>query len=118
MDRILPQLADGDPGVYVVDPDGGLRQVHLYQGGDYALTDIIEFFELGSLIEDLAIDIVEFDRKELDDLKAIAEAYRLDYAPEFIAMCLEMQSGAPAVPDDVVRFYGNFDRDDPPVIPV
>ena len=105
---VLPQLAEADPGVYLVEPDGTLRLVHAHQGGEYALTDIIEFFELGTAIDELAVDIVEFDRKELRELKAMVDAYRADYPPEFIAMCLDVHRDAIAVDGDTVRFYGNF----------
>jgi hypothetical protein len=108
MERILPELAEAEPGVYLVEPDGALRQVHLHQGGEYALTDIVEFFELGTVIEELAVDIVELDRKELRELKAMVDAYRADYPPDFIQMCLDVHRDAIAVAGDTVRFYGNF----------
>ena len=109
MDRILPALAEAEPGVYLVRPDDGtLRQVHRHQGGEYALTDIVEFFELGTVIEDLAVDIVEFDREELRALKSMVDAYRASYPPEFIAMCHDVHQEAIGVDGDIVRFYGNF----------
>jgi hypothetical protein len=108
MDRILPLLADAEPGVYVIDENDMLRLVHDHAGGEYALTDVIEFFELGTAIDELAIDIVEFDRYELRELKSMADAYRLSYPEEFIAMCLEMHEGAIALPGETVRFYANF----------
>ncbi len=108
MDRILPQLADAEPGVYVVDPDGALRVVHLHHDGEYALTDVIEYFELGAAIDELAVDIIELDRKELRELKAMAEACREDYPEEFIAMCVALYRSAVDQPGDAVRFYGNF----------
>jgi hypothetical protein len=108
MDRILPALADAEPGVYLVQPDGTLRQVHAHQGGDYALTDILEFFELGTVVDELAVDIVEFDRKELRELKAMVDAYRGDYPPDFIQMCRDVHEEAIGVAGDMVRFYGNF----------
>ena len=108
MDRILPELAEAEPGVYLVTSDGALRQVHLHQGGEYMLTDIIEFFELGTAIEELAVDILEFNRKELRELKAMADAYSFDYPQEYIEMCLEMHRGALTLDGDLVRFYGNF----------
>ena len=109
MDRILPALAEAEPGVYLVrSDDGRLRQVHRHQGSEYALVDIVEFFELGTVIEDLAVDIVEFDRKELRELKAMVDAYRADYPPDFIAMCRDIHEEAIGVDGDVVRFYGNF----------
>jgi hypothetical protein len=108
MERILPLLVDAEPGVYVSEPDGNLRQLHLHLGGEYTLTDIIEFFELGTAIEELAVDIVELDRKELRELKAMTEACRDDYPEEFIAMCFALYRGAIDIPGDTVRFYGNF----------
>jgi hypothetical protein len=108
MDHLLPQLAEAEPGVYVADPDGVLRAVHLHHGGEYALTDIIQFFELGTAIEELAVDIIELDRKELRELKAMAESCRDAYPEEFIAMCVALYRGAIDQPGDTVRFYGNF----------
>jgi len=108
MDRILPLLADADPGVYVVEPDQTLRPIHLHRGSEYALTDIVEFFELGNPVEELAVDIVEFDREELRTLKAMADACRDDYPEDFIAMCFDLCAGAIDQPGDLVRFYGNF----------
>ncbi|HUA53610.1 MAG TPA: hypothetical protein VMB81_15675 [Candidatus Sulfotelmatobacter sp.] len=106
--EILPQLAEAEPGVYLAETDGRLRLVHLHRGEEYALTDIIEFFELGTVIEELAVDIVEFDRKELRELKAMVDAYRADYPPEFIEMCLDVHRDAIAIEGDTVRFYSNF----------
>jgi hypothetical protein len=108
MDRILPLLADAAPGVYVIDENDMLRLVHDHQGGEYALTDVIEFFELGTVIEELAVDIVEFDRSELRDLKSMADSYRLSYPEEFITMCLEIHEGAIPLMGETVRFYANF----------
>jgi hypothetical protein len=108
MDRILPLLADAEPGVYVVDENDMLRLVHDHQGGEYALTDVIEFFELGTAVDELALDIVEFDRFELRELKSMANAYQNSYPEEFIAMCLEIHEAAIAVPGDTVRFFANF----------
>ena len=107
--EILPLLAEAEPGVYLVEPDGSLRQVHRHQGGEYALTDIVEFFELGTVIDELAVDVVELDRKELRELKAMVDAYRADYPIDFITMCLDVHRGSLAVPgDEAVVFYGNF----------
>jgi hypothetical protein len=108
MDRILPLLADSGPGVYMIDENDMLRLVHEHADGEYALTDVIEFFELGTAIDELAIDIVEFDRFELRELTSMADAYRLSYPDEFIAMCLEIHEAAIAVSGDTVRFYANF----------
>ncbi len=35
------------PGVCGIAAKGNVQRVHLYQGGDYGLEDIAEFFELG-----------------------------------------------------------------------
>ena len=40
-----------NPGVYALDGRGRETLVHLYQGGDYELADIVEFFQLGRLEE-------------------------------------------------------------------
>src|SRR5207237_1074820 len=87
--------------VYVIDENDMLRLVHDHAGGEYALTDVIEFFELGTAIEELAVDIVEFDRFELRELKSMANAYQKSYPDEFIAMCLEIHEAALA--EDMLR---------------
>ncbi len=69
-----------DPGVYAVDAQGHEILVHLYQGGDYELADIVEFFQLGRLQESAREDetVLVLTAKEMRTLKTMADAYSFD----------------------------------------
>ena len=103
-----------DPGVYALDAQGREALVHLYQGGDYELADIVEFFRLGRLQEADREDetVLVLTAKEIRTLKTMADAYSFDYEEPFIEMCLEMQrfadtsAGGPAGGE--FRFTANF----------
>ena len=109
-----PVEARQDPGVYARDAKGRETLVHLYQGGDYGLADIVEFFQLGRLQEadregETGLGLTA---KELRTLKTMADAYSFDYEEPFIEMCLEIKrfadaaAGGPA--GDEIRFTANF----------
>lgn len=101
-------------GVYVLDAQGGETLVHLYQGGDYELADIVEFFQLGRLPEAdrEGETVLVLTATELRSLKTMADAYSFDYEEPFIEMCLEMKrfadatAGGPAGGE--IRFTANF----------
>ncbi len=103
-----------DPGVYAVDAQGGEILVHRYQGGDYELADIVEFFQLGWLQESAREDetVLVLTAEEMRTLKTMADAYSFDYEEPFIEMCLEMKrfsdatAGGPAGAE--IRFTANF----------
>ena len=103
-----------EPGVYAVDAQGRDILVHLYQGGDYELADIVEFFQLGRLQESAREDetVLVLTAKEMRTLKTMADAYSFDYEEPFIEMCLEMKrfadatAGGPAGAE--IRFTANF----------
>ena len=88
-----------DPGVYARGGDGKQRLVHLYQEGDYRLADIVEFFQLGKLVEaggaKEAVGVLT--GKEVQTLKTLADTFSFDYQEEFIEMCLEMTRFAASV---------------------
>ncbi len=97
-------------GVYALDDGGEERLVHHYQGGQYALADVAELFEVGTLAEAEAAGetVIVLDRNELRQLRTMAAAYSFDYEDGFIEMCTEMHRFAGAVPGDTVRFVSNF----------
>ncbi len=103
-----------DPGVYSRGGDAKQRLVHLYQGGDYRLADIVEFFQLGTLEEagDANEAVLVLTGKELQSLKTMADTFSFDYEEEFIEMCLELTrfaAGLDAAPDALeIRFTENF----------
>ena len=93
-----------DPGVYARGGDGKQRPVHLYQGSDYQLADIVEFFQLGKLEEADGANETELvlTGKELKTLKTMADTFSFDYEEGFIVMCREMKrfaAGFVAGPD-------------------
>lgn len=109
--------ARDNPGVYALDGRGRETLVHLYQGGDYELADIVEFFQLGRLEEADGEDetVLVLTAKELRTLKTMADAYSFDYQEPFIEMCLEMRrfadqfGGGPGGPAGTeMRFTANF----------
>ncbi len=103
-----------NPGVYALDAHGRETLVHLYQGGDYELGDIVEFFQLGRLEEAHCEGetVVVLTAKELHNLKTMADAYSFDYEEPFIEMCLEMKRFADAIAGgpagSEVGFTANF----------
>ncbi len=103
-----------DPGVYARGGDGKQRLVHLYQGGDYRLADIVEFFQLGKHEEAGGADeaVLVLTGKELQTLKTMADTFSFDYEEEFIELCLEMTrfaAGLAAAPDTFeIRFTEYF----------
>ncbi len=106
--------ASQTPGVHALDAQGRETLVHLYQGGDYGLADIVEFFQLGRIEEADRGDetALVLTREELRTLKTMADAYSFDYEEPFIEMCLEMKrfadaaGGGPAGGE--VSFTANF----------
>ena len=98
------------PGVYAAGVDGAERMVHLYQGGDYDLADVVEIWQLGRLLETGPEDqcVIELSHRELDQLKTFADAYSFDFEEPFIEMCHEMQRFAATLGPEPVRFSANF----------
>lgn len=98
------------PGVYSNDGDGRLKLVHRYQGGDYELQEIVDFFNLGT-VESTDGDgesVIVLTSKELNELRILASAHSFDYEEGFIEMCMEMQRFAVTTPTDHYRFIANF----------
>lgn len=98
------------PGVYSEDGDGRLTLVHRYQGGDYELQEIVDFFRLGTVecTGDDGESVIALTNKELNDLRILASAHSFDYEEAFIEMCMEMQRFAVSTPAERYRFIANF----------
>ena len=96
------------PGVYSNDAEGRLKLVHRYQGGDYELHEIVDFFNLGTIESTDDESVIVLTSKELNELKILASAHSFDYEEAFIEMCMEMQRFAVSTPTDRYRFIANF----------
>ncbi len=102
------------PGVHALDAQGRETLVHLYQGGDYGLADVVEFFQLGRLekADREGETVLVLTPEEMRTLKTMADAYSFDYEEPFIEMCLEMKrfadaaAGGPAGGE--ISFTANF----------
>ncbi len=99
-----------DPGVYCTDKNGVEHLVCGYQGGEYGLGDIPDFFQLGALDETRRDDetALVLTRRELRTLKTTADSYSFDYEPELIEMCLEILRFADARDGERFRIAANF----------
>ncbi len=99
-------------GVYGVDPDGPEHRVHLYQGGPYALSDVVELFDLGRLEERGPETVLVPRAEEVGTLKTVADAYGFDCEEGFIEMCLALTRFADQLISGQgggeVRFAANF----------
>lgn len=95
-----------EPGVYGIGADGRSQRIHLYQDGDYALEDIVEYFGLGRLEpEERAQEVaIVLTAREMRELKVMADAYSFDYEEGFIEMCLELHRFSTAHPAESFRF--------------
>jgi len=100
-DRKIParagtKRASHQRGVYWIAPDGQRHAVHVYQGGDYALEDIAEYFGLGEATagaphtEGDQTSALRLNERELQELKVAADSQSFDFEPPFIEMCLEI----------------------------
>lgn len=104
----LIQLTGYAPGVYLVGPDGRPQRVHAYDGGDFHLADIVEFFELGELLEEDGAPGIELDDKEIRQLVQAVREFGSDHPEEFIACCMAIVQAAGASGDAPYCFYENF----------
>ncbi len=102
--------AKDPPGVYGTDADGRTVLVHSYQGGNYRLSEIIDIFQLGCLQPVAGQDrpALVLNRRELRNLKTMADAFSFDYEEAFIEMCHEMHRFAHRLPGEEQVFVANF----------
>ena len=99
-----------EEGVYCSDTDGSLRLVHRYQGGDYRLEDIVDYFDLGTLDSDGDQRILVLTASDLRELKMMVDAYSFDYEEGFVEMCLQMHRFAASQPVDELYFIENSEN--------
>lgn len=86
--------------------------MHLYQGGEYRLADVVDVFGLGRLEDSAAGEAaLVLTADDLRQLKTLADAHSFDYDEEFIEMCHELKRFADSLggaPVDDFRFTANF----------
>ncbi len=99
-----------EPGVYCTDKNRVEHLVCWYQGGEFGLGDIPDYFQLGELDETRSEDetALVLTRRDLRTLKTMADSYSFDYEPEFIEMCLEIARFADARDGERFRFAAYF----------
>lgn len=98
------------PGVYATDASGRRVRVHVYQGGDYGLGDIVESFQLGAREPAPGSEetMLVLTARELRQLKTMADAYSFDFDEEFIEMCHALAEFARGQQREEFRFTANF----------
>ena len=99
--------AEGE--VWAVAPDGTRLPVHRYQGGDYGLLDIPEFFQLGEgRYDEEEREVLEISAADLDKLRIQADAYSFDHEEGLTALCLDLQRFAKAQGLERYTFLADF----------
>lgn len=94
------------PGVYVLDADGSYGLVHAFEEGDeYGLLDIVEFLELGEIIEDGETTGLELDGRELERVAGLAHAAAGEHPPGFLALCDALATVGATAPGEPFHFY-------------
>jgi len=91
-------------GVYTTGRDGKPMLVHEYLNDNYGLGDVHGSLQLGVLAETEVTLSVTLNRKELTDLKNLADAFSFDYDEGFIEMCLDIHRFALGVPGETLVF--------------
>jgi len=108
--RFLGPELESRRGVYLIGEGTAPALVHLYEGGDYSLADVPQYFQLGRL-ETPGTEgetVVFLEPAELRQLEVMAYAYSFDYEEDFIGMCLGMRRAALARGSGSARFAANF----------
>jgi hypothetical protein len=93
------------PGVYATAPSGSETLVHAYLNEAYALSDIVEVLQYGSLQENPEGEtVLTVTRKDIRDIKNTVDASSFDYDDGFVEMCLDMAAFALETPGDILVF--------------
>jgi hypothetical protein len=102
-------MEEAEGEVWAQAPDGARLPVHRYQGGDYGLLDIAEFFQLGKgRYDDAEREVLEITAEEIKKLKIQADAYSFDYEEGLIALCLDIDRFAKSSPLERYIFLADF----------
>jgi hypothetical protein len=104
MAEVDRRVSEAD-GVYLKAPDGAWRLVHAYLDEGYDLAEVATQFRLGRSVDTPEGVTLILSRKELRELKALADGFSFDYAAGFIEMCLDMHRAAAEAPGDEVTFF-------------
>ncbi len=103
------QVSAPGTGVFARRPDGTLHRVHAYEDGDYGLEDVAEAFQLGRLASAAGgVVTLRLSRRELGQLKMMADAYSFDHEAGFIEMCLDIVRFGTSAAEDPLHLEANF----------
>jgi hypothetical protein len=97
-------MSDTIQGVYVTGRDGRPVLVHEYLNDNYGLGDVHGSLQLGTLAETETTLSIALSRKEITDLKNLADAFSFDYDEGFVEMCGDMHRVAADLPGETVTF--------------
>lgn len=100
-------------GLYQPDAEGSLRLIHIYSGQFYSLSDIVEFLDLGELVEsplheDCDEPGLELDSVEISKLASLDLESLIEHPSGFVQMCRDIaQKNRQSSPNPVI-LYANF----------
>ena len=100
-------------GLYQRNDAGELRLIHIYHGQFYSLSDILEFLDLGELVESpLSEDSdepgLELDGLELAKLAALDFESLIEHPSGFVQMCRDIVANSFSDSSNPVLLYANF----------
>ena len=111
--------AIGDPyrssvlGIYQPDSKGTLCLIHIYSGQFYSLSDIVEFLDLGELVEsplheDCDEPGLELDSTEIAKLASLDLESLIEHPSGFVQMCRDIAAHNSQASPNPVIVYANF----------
>jgi hypothetical protein len=93
-------------GVYAKAASGDETLVHAYLNEAYALSDVVEVLEYGTMQDNAEGEtVLTVTRKDIRDIKNTVDASSFDYDDGFVEMCLDMAAFAIEAPGDVLVFH-------------
>ncbi|MDI9409299.1 MAG: hypothetical protein QM523_08650 [Candidatus Pacebacteria bacterium] len=100
-------------GLYQPDAEGKLRLIHVYSGQFYSLSDIVEFLDLGELVESPLHDDcdepgLELDSVEIAKLASLDLESLIEHPSGFVQMCRDIALYNSQSSPNPVIVYANF----------
>jgi hypothetical protein len=93
-------------GVYARAASGDETLVHAYLNEAYALSDIVEVLQYGTMQDSAEGEtVLTVTRKDIRDIRNTVDASSFDYDDGFVEMCLDMATFAIEAPGDAIIFY-------------